>query len=110
MHTFLSVKFAIRDEQGEDAIGGIATDITEQKNAVSQALVASQMKSQFVANMSHEIRTPINGVVGMTGLLLRHGPGRRAERVCGRAGDLRRRAHGHHQQHPRLLQDRSGQA
>ncbi|MEA2060300.1 MAG: histidine kinase dimerization/phospho-acceptor domain-containing protein [Thermodesulfobacteriota bacterium] len=27
-------------------------------------------KSEFLANMSHEIRTPINGVIGMTGLLL----------------------------------------
>jgi signal transduction histidine kinase/CheY-like chemotaxis protein len=30
----------------------------------------AEMKSQFLANMSHEIRTPINGVVGMTALLL----------------------------------------
>ncbi len=31
---------------------------------------ASELKSAFLANMSHEIRTPINGVMGMTGLLL----------------------------------------
>jgi len=31
---------------------------------------ATRLKSEFLANMSHEIRTPINGVVGMTGLLL----------------------------------------
>jgi len=31
---------------------------------------ANQYKSEFLANMSHEIRTPINGVVGMTGLLI----------------------------------------
>ncbi len=31
---------------------------------------SSQLKSQFLANMSHEIRTPINGVMGMSGLLL----------------------------------------
>ena len=30
----------------------------------------AEMKSQFLANMSHEIRTPINGVIGMTALLL----------------------------------------
>ncbi len=30
----------------------------------------SKFKSEFLANMSHEIRTPINGVVGMTELLL----------------------------------------
>lgn len=30
----------------------------------------SIVKSQFLANMSHELRTPMNGVVGMTSLLL----------------------------------------
>ena len=34
------------------------------------ALEASKMKSEFLANMSHEIRTPINGVMGMSDLLL----------------------------------------
>jgi CheY-like chemotaxis protein len=33
-------------------------------------LEAAKAKSDFLANMSHEIRTPINGVLGMTGLLL----------------------------------------
>ncbi len=31
---------------------------------------ANRAKSEFLANMSHEIRTPINGMIGMTGLLL----------------------------------------
>ena len=31
---------------------------------------ANRAKSEFLANMSHEIRTPINGVMGMTELLL----------------------------------------
>ena len=30
----------------------------------------AEVKSQFLANMSHEIRTPINGVIGMSALLL----------------------------------------
>jgi two-component system, sensor histidine kinase and response regulator len=34
------------------------------------ALAASRAKGEFLANMSHEIRTPINGILGMTGLLL----------------------------------------
>ncbi len=31
---------------------------------------ATAARSAFVANMSHELRTPMNGVIGMTGLLL----------------------------------------
>jgi len=38
--------------------------------ARDRALDASRMKSAFLANMSHELRTPMNGVIGMTELLL----------------------------------------
>jgi len=40
--------------------------------ALSQdaALKAGNAKSQFLANMSHEIRTQMNGVIGMSGMLL----------------------------------------
>ena len=41
----------------------------ERKSALTQALEASRLKSEFMANMSHEIRTPLNGIVGMTELL-----------------------------------------
>ena len=48
--------------------------IEEEKVALSiserAAQQASQMKSEFLANMSHEIRTPINGVMGITNILL----------------------------------------
>ena len=35
-----------------------------------RAQAASRAKSEFLANMSHELRTPMNGVIGMTSLLL----------------------------------------
>ncbi len=40
------------------------------KQAKEAAEQATLIKSEFLANMSHEIRTPINGIMGMTDLLL----------------------------------------
>jgi len=38
--------------------------------ARDEALESSRQKSEFLANVSHEMRTPLNGVIGMTELLL----------------------------------------
>ncbi len=42
----------------------------EMLEAKMQAEEATRAKSEFLANMSHDIRTPMNGILGMTGLLL----------------------------------------
>jgi two-component system sensor histidine kinase/response regulator len=63
---------------GKPVIQAIMRDISARKEVESAleaardaALMAAEMKSQFVANVSHEIRTPMNGILGMTQLLLK---------------------------------------
>ncbi|MFV3131657.1 response regulator [Niveispirillum sp. KHB5.9] len=67
---------AARDRLGEQAgsLQALAADLDRARRvaeaAASAAETANQAKSEFLANMSHEVRTPMNGIVGMTGLLL----------------------------------------
>ena len=40
------------------------------KEAYAKSLQASQAKSEFLSRMSHDIRTPLNGIIGITNLIL----------------------------------------
>jgi signal transduction histidine kinase len=69
------------DEYSDGGVVGFALDVTDIKEAETALVKAKELaeeaadaKHKFLSNMSHEIRTPINGIIGLTNLMLQENP------------------------------------
>lgn len=76
-HYLLTKKAAHRLPSGQQVLTALILDITNRKEiedrlreAKEAAEMANNAKSTFLSSMTHELRTPMNGVLGMTSLLL----------------------------------------
>ncbi len=74
-HTFLSVKFPLRDEAGRiTGVGGIKTDVTPIREAERTANEAVAQRDRFLAMLSHELRNPLAAVVNAAEMAARSAP------------------------------------
>jgi PAS domain S-box-containing protein len=74
---FFAIRRPILLADGSTGVMALIRDVTEDsareaslREAMQRAQAAVEARARFLANMSHEIRTPINGMMGLTDLVL----------------------------------------
>jgi len=69
-----TLRYALERSRSEQTIRTYSQELEtknlELREAWDKAMEASRIKSRFLATISHEFRTPMNGVIGLTDLLL----------------------------------------
>lgn len=53
-------------------IAVLETENLSLQGSVLRAENNNREKSAFLSHMSHDIRTPLNGIIGMTGIAMKH--------------------------------------
>ena len=60
---WLATKFTFPSETGDDAIAGVAVDVTERKRLAEERAEAIKRRDDFLAMLSHELRNPMQAIL-----------------------------------------------
>lgn len=80
--TYHSIKFPVFDDDGAlSGIGGISADITERKQLEQSLRLSNRTKDKFFSIIAHDLKNPLNGLLGLTELLLDEHPASGTARI-----------------------------